>query len=258
MSIYLSTTTLIYSIIVTFIFGACMGSFLNCTAQRIVKGESFIHGRSHCPNCKHELKAIDLIPIVSWIIQKGKCRYCNAKISSRYPITEITFAILSVLCILKFDLSILGLRNYILISILFIISLTDIDEMIIPDKCLILAILIWFITAPFIYNNWTDIIPNLIAMILFGGGVLCCSLLMDKLLNKDTMGGGDIKLIATTSLYLGPIGSLLSLFISCILGILFNLKTKKEFPFGPWIAISCCIVLFFGDPLINWYQNLLR
>jgi leader peptidase (prepilin peptidase)/N-methyltransferase len=258
MSIYLSNTTLIYSIMVAFIFGACMGSFLNCVAQRIISSESFIHGRSHCPTCNHELKAIDLIPILSWVFQKGKCRYCKSAISKRYPITELLFALISVLCIITFDLSILCLRNYIFISILFVISLTDIDAMIIPDKCLIIAIINWILTAPFIYSKWADILPNIIAMILFGGGILCCSLLMDKILNKDSMGGGDIKLIATTSLYLGLIGSLLSLFISCILGIVFNLNRKREFPFGPWIAISCCLVLFFGNPLINWYQNLLR
>lgn len=263
MSIYGYTPIFVYCIIVAFIFGTCMGSFLNCVAWRSVRGESFLKGHSHCTSCGHELGVKDLIPVISWLSTGGKCRYCGAKVSARYPITEIVFGLITVICLLKFDLTVLCLRNYIFLAVLFVLTLTDIDDMIIPDGCHIIAVVAWIAAEPFLFDGWPGVISHVGAGLLFGGGLLAISLVLDRIMGRDTLGGGDIKLIAVTGLYLGLIGNLFTLMLSCILGLLFNAITKKSsgedkaFPFGPWIAGAAGIMLLFGDPLINWYQNLL-
>lgn len=256
MSIYDSNLILIYCCVVAAVFGVCMGSFLNCTALRIAHGEGFVKGRSHCVKCGHDLAAKDLIPILSWVFLKGKCRYCGEKISARYPLAEVVFALLTVACLLRFDLSILCLRNFVLIAVLFVLTLTDIEIMEIPDSCHVIAIVAWVVTAPFLFGG-KEILFHVLAAVVFGGGILCLSLLMDRVMGRDTMGGGDIKLLFVMGLYFGFIGTLFVLIISCITGLIFNLTNKRQFPFGPWIAIAAGIMLFAGEPLINWYAGLL-
>lgn len=237
-----------------------MGSFLNCAAIRVGRDENFVKGRSHCMNCGHDLHLLDLIPVFSWVFLRGKCRYCHAKISARYPLVELIFALVSVACLLKFDVTLLCLRNYIYLAVLFFLTLTDIDTMTIPDRCHIIAALVWFATAYFLVDS-SQIISHVIAGLVFGGGVLLLSLIMDKVMGRETMGGGDIKLLGVTGLYLGFAGTLLTLILSCVLGLVFNVvnrnRENKEFPFGPWIAIASAVVLFLGDPLINWYMGLM-
>jgi len=263
MSIYGYTPILIYSIIVAFIFGTCMGSFLNCVAWRSVHGGSVLKGRSRCTACGHELAARDLIPVISWLMLGGKCRYCGQKIPARYPLTEIAFGIITVICLLRFDLTFLCLRNYLFLCVLFVLTLTDIDDMIIPDGCHVAAVIIWAATEPFLSDGWAGSLKNIAAGLVFGGGILAISLFLDNVTGKDTLGGGDIKLLAVTGLYLGFIGTLFALMIACICGLLFNVIVNKSsekgsaFPFGPWIAAGTAIMLLFGEPLINWYSGLL-
>ena len=174
MSIYDNNAILIYCTVVAFIFGACMGSFLNCTAIRICKGEAFVKGRSHCVSCGHDLCWKDLIPIVSWVLLGGKCRYCGAKISARYPLTEVAFGLVTAACLLKFDFTILCARNFVFLAMLFLLTLTDIDSMEIPDSCHVIMALAWIVTAPFIYSM-PEIGVRAAAALVFGGGVLALS-----------------------------------------------------------------------------------
>ena len=119
MSIWMNRGLLLYCGAVAVILGAVFGSFLNCAAWRIAHGESFLRGHSRCPSCGHELGARDLVPVLSWVFQRGRCRYCGVKISVRYPLTELAFALLTLLCLLRFDLSVLCLRNWIFLCCLF-------------------------------------------------------------------------------------------------------------------------------------------
>lgn len=268
MSLYDSSFLLIYCGILALVLGACMGSFLNCAAIRTGSGESFLRGRSHCMNCGHELRAPDLIPVLSWVFLRGKCRYCGAKVSGRYPLVEVIFALVCLACLLRFDLTILALRNFIFLSVLFYLTLTDIETMIIPDKCHIILALAWIASAPLLLSG-REVLMHVAAGVVFGGGILLVSLLMDRILGRESMGGGDIKLLAVVGLYFGFIGTLFVMILSCIMGLIFNVMrgrrgsedaeagSGKEFPFGPWIAIAAAIVLFAGDPLISWYTGLL-
>lgn len=262
MSIYEYRPMLIFFVIVAAAFGAVMGSFLNCAAWRVTHGESFVKGRSHCPECGHTLGALELIPVLSWVIQKGRCKSCGKRISIRYPFTELIFACLTVACLLRFDLTVLCLRNYVFLCCLFVLFLTDLDDMIIPDGCHIVAIAAWVTTQPFLFSGWKDTLLHLAAAFLFGGGLLAISLVMDRILGRDSLGGGDIKLFFVTGLYLGMIGTLFTMMLACIMGLIIHTLSRsgqkyREFPFGPSIAVSAAVLLLFGQPLIAWYSSLL-
>ncbi len=261
-SVYDSTALLVYFSIVSFLFGSVMGSFLNCAAYRIAHHESFIKGRSKCPSCGHELKVIDLIPLFSWLFLKGKCRYCKNKISAQYFFAELFFALLTVGCLLRFDLTFLCLRNYVFFCCLFCLSLVDLECFIIPNGCLIISVAVWAAYLPFSGMGWKEIGLSVLAGIVYGGGLLLISLVMDKILKKESLGGGDVKLYFVIGLYLGLLGTLFSLIIACIIGLLFALFRKVikhkdgQIPFGPSIALSAPIMLFFGEFLVNGYLNL--
>ncbi len=263
MSIFEDTALLVYSCMLAFILGASAGSFLNCAAWRIAHGEAFVTGRSRCPVCGHELSLPDLVPIFSWIFLRGKCRHCKARVSVRYLVTELTFALLTVACLMRFGLAVLALRNWVFLCCLFFLSLVDLDSYIIPNGSLVVAALAWLAAVWFGEEPLTALWKGLLAGVVYGGGLLLVSLLLDKLLKKDTLGGGDIKLFAVIGLYLGFIGTLFSVIFACVLGLLFALlrrargKEGEQIPFGPAIAASAALVLLFGEPLINWYGNLL-
>ncbi len=286
MSIYDYQPILAYCIFLAVCIGAVMGSFLNCTAWRIVHGESFIHGRSHCTTCGHVLGATELIPIFSWLIQRGRCKNCGQKISARYPLTELACAIMTVLCLLRFDLTVLCLRNYIFLCCLFLLTLTDLEDMIIPDGCHITAVIAWIAALPFTSTSWHDVFCAVLAGILYGVALLGISLIMDKLLGRDSLGGGDIKLFAVIGLYLGMVGTLFTIVFACVIGLVIHglsvllrkqdtgrqsdkeyetsdIKTESEeenegaFPFGPSIAVAAAFMLLYGDRLVCWYQGLL-
>ena len=262
MSIWESRGLLIYCGVVALLLGAVFGSFLNCAAWRLSHGESVLRGRSHCTACGHVLGAGDLVPVLSWLLLRGKCRYCGTKIPARYPLTEAVFALLTLLCLLRFDLSWLCLRNWLLLCCLFCLSLTDLDCMIIPDICLIIAAAVWLIFLPLTGLGWTAARNGLIAGLVFGGGLLGISLLMDRILKRDCLGGGDIKLFAVLGLYLGVVGTLFMTVLACLLGLLFAMLRRgrtgggEPFPFGPAIAAAGAAVLLYGEPLIQWYISL--
>ena len=262
MSIYELPSAFAFFVALAAVVGLILGSFLNCAASRIVRGENFITGRSHCMSCGHELTPLELIPVLSWVIQKGRCKSCGAKISWRYPLTELCFSLLTVLCLLRFDLTVLCLRNYVFLCCLFLLTLTDIEEMIIPDGCLLLSVAAFFLAEPFVFAGWGSLALRLLAAVVFGGGLLAISLYMDKRLGRDSLGGGDIKLFAVTGLYLGLVGTLFAMIAACLGGLLFYCLTRgraktREFPFGPWIALGAAFMLLFGEPMVSWYIGLL-
>ncbi len=264
MSIYADKSVLYFCCAVAAILGAVFGSFLNCAAWRIAHGESFLKGHSRCPSCGHSLSAPDLVPIFSWLFLRGKCRYCGAKVSVRYLLTELLLAVLSVLCLLRFDLTVVCLRNWIFLCCLFCLSLVDLEVMIIPNGCLIIAACAWLAALPLLRPGWRVILNCVLAAVIFGGGVLLLSLLMDRILGKESLGGGDVKLLAVTGLYLGIVGSLFQLVLACVIGLAFALlrrrakeKTGAQFPFGPAIAAAAYLVLLYGGAAERWYLGLL-
>ena len=263
MSIYEYKPFLYFMTAVAAVFGAVMGSFLNCAAWRIAHGESFLKGRSRCPSCGHVLGPLELIPVVSWALQGGRCHSCGEKISIRYPLTELAFGCVTVLCLLRFDFTVLCLRNYVFLCCLFCLSLVDLESCIIPDGCHLISAAAWTAALPFTFSGVTDTVSHVLAAIVFGGGILLVSIILDRVLGRESLGGGDVKLLAVSGLYLGMAGTLFALILACVFGLLVYARRKgrggegKEFPFGPSISLGVSLMLLFGGPLIRWYLGLL-
>ena len=263
MSIYDSSFIMVYCIVLAAILGAVFGSFLNCAAWRIAHKESFLKGRSHCTACGHVLSLPDLIPVFSWLFLRGRCRYCGEKVSARYLLAELFFALMAVLCLLRDDLTIFLARDMILACCLFCLSLVDLEIMEIPDGTIILAIAAWVLSAPFTGMGLKELGLHVLALGVYGGGLLLISLLFDRILKRESMGGGDIKLLGVAGLYLGLGTCLFALILACILGLVFGVLYKKirpegdgAFPFGPAIAMATWLMLLYGAPLTAWYFGL--
>lgn len=263
MSIRENPGLMVYCCAMAIVLGAAFGSFLNCAAWRIAHGESFLRGHSRCPVCGHELGARDLVPVLSWLFQRGRCRYCGVKISVRYPLTELAFALLTLLCLLRFDLTPLCLRNWIFLCCLFCLSLVDLECYIIPDGCLLIAAGTWLAALPFLRPGISEIIRGVLAGLVFGGGLLLVSLAMDKLLKKESLGGGDVKLFAVIGLYLGLVGTLFAMMLACVFGLLFAAAQNRSgekgraIPFGPSISLAAALMLLYGQGFIQWYSGLM-
>lgn len=272
-SIYDSPVLTVYFFTVAAVLGLVMGSFLHCAAWRIVRGESFLKGRSRCPKCGHVLSPGELVPVISWLVQKGRCRSCGSPIPARYPLSELGFSVLTVITLAHFDLTPKCLSSFIFLCCLFCLTLTDLDDRIIPDGCHVIAVAAWIIGAVLGFPGWREIGLHVLSAFVFGGGILGISLIMDRVMGRDTLGGGDIKLVAVAALYLGPAGTLFMLIFACIAGLAgarFLQMHKgdvpdspetegegKAFPFGPALALSTYAMLLYGEPLVQWYLSLL-
>lgn len=234
-------------IIMFFIIGTVFGSFYNVVGYRIPKGESILYPSSHCPKCNHKLKPMELIPILSFLFLGGKCKNCGEKISWFYPIFEFTSGILFALCFVVFGYSLECLFYIVFISMLLIIIISDYQTMIIPDSVLIVSLGILIIIKFFMSS-----IEVVGMSLLAGAGAFIFMLLLklfgDFLFKKESMGGGDIKLMAIYGFVLGFPMSIVSVFLAAIIGLpisLLVLKSKKnhEIPFGPFLAVSAIVIV---------------
>lgn len=255
---YLDTTALVYLLVLCVIMGLCMGSALNCLAWRIANKKSWTKGKSICPACRHELHTRDLIPFFSYIFSKGKCRYCGEKISPRYPLTELGLAVIFVAVFLRYGFTLYTLDIMVLVSCLFTLSLIDLDTMTIPDRFLIIPAVCQLVYA-YYYGGFASVWYSLWHGLVLGGAVLLLSLFMDKVLKKESMGGGDIKLLFVLGLFLDLPECLLLLVFSCALGLVMALllrRSDKAFPFGPALSAGMLLTLMVGGPIVNWYLGL--
>lgn len=240
-----------------FIIGICIGSFANVVIFRVPKGESIVFPNSHCTSCGSELKPYDLIPIISYIIIRGKCRYCGERISIKYPITEAIFGLLFLLAYLKYGNGYLLYKYLILISIILIIGLIDLYTTNVYSNTIVIGIMLSliFIIIELIKGN------SIVTYIL-GAGVGGLFIYLIILITKG-MGEGDIEIIVLCGLYLGFKETMLVLFLSFIIGglisiilILTKIKSRKDYiPFGQFISIATLIVIFFGQNILKWYLN---
>lgn len=250
----------IYLSVISFLLGLVMGSALNCLSYRIAHDQKWSSGRSVCPSCGHTLAARDLVPLFSWLFLKGKCRYCGAPVSKRYPITELCLALCYTAVLLRFGLSLHTLSCLVLVSCLFCLTLVDLDIQIIPDRFLIISAVVRLIELA-AAGDWAAFGKAFIPALVIGGGVLVLSLVMDKVLKKESMGGGDIKLLFMLGLWFRLPCCLLLLIVACIVGLVvayitIRAEEGKPFPFGPALSIAAFIVLLCGDPIVDLYLRL--
>ncbi len=247
-----------------FIFGICIGSFLNVCIYRLPESKSIVHPRSACPDCGALIQFYDNIPIFSYIALRAKCRHCGAHISLRYPVIEFISGIFAVGVFLKFGISVEALIYYTFIAALLVITFIDIDHQIIPDVISLPGIPIFF-AASFALPNMT-FVDSILGILIGGGSLYLVAWLYHLITRKEGMGGGDIKLLAMMGAIIGWKGVLFTIFTASAVGTLAGLavilksgKTMKlKIPFGPFLAIGAIAFIFFGPQLIAWYFNLLR
>ena len=242
------------------ILGLILGSFYNVCIYRIGEKASIVFPPSYCPKCKHPLKPRDLIPVLSYILLRGRCRYCKEKISIRYPLVEIITSIIILLLYSKYGLTGRFLTYTILGSILIIISFIDIDKQIIPDILVVIGIGTGLFVC--LLGFTVSLADALLGLLLGAGILLTIGLISLLILKKEGMGGGDIKLMGMIGLFLGWKKTLLAIVISIYLGgivSLFLIVFKKKelgqaIPFGPFISLASLIALVWGTPIISWYS----
>lgn len=256
----MDTLTLLYTITAA-LFGLVFGSFFNVVGIRVVKKESIAYPPSHCVHCNHELKALDLIPVLSYLGLRGACRYCRAKISPIYPIGELLTAVAFAITTWQIGPSLELIVGLVFVSILMICSIADSRYRIIPD-----VVVFSGMGVAFLLRIWIHPLPfwNYVAAFFVGGGLLYLIALSSIfILKKEGMGGGDIKLFAYIGLIAGIKLTLFTLFAASLLGTIYGLvqmrvKSSREdqgIPFGPFIAAGAFISYFWGEPIIHWYLS---
>ena len=250
MSIFEDKFLLIYCLILAFILGSVFGSFLNCVTDRIINHEKWWTGRSKCDSCGHVLSILDLFPVFSYLFLKGKCRYCGAKLSINYVLSETVLGVLFLgYIIIHGTIDLVLLRDLGLIACLYGLSLSDLKSYEIPNGFIIFGIIWWLI--------FSFSLDGLVSGVVISGSILIITLIMEKILKKEAMGGGDIKLFFMVSLYLGLSVGLFNIILACVIGILFVLIGKKNMiPFGPSISIATYVSMLVGSQVVNMYISL--
>lgn len=241
-----------------FILGTIFGSFFNVVGLRAPKGISFTNDRSYCPNCQKQLTWYELIPILSYFLQAGKCRGCGKTIGKLYPTIELLTGLFFALSYWRFDLTMELVLSLIVVSLAIIIIVTDYTYTLIPNKILLFFLPILIIARIAIPLNpwWSPIVGS-----LTGFGLL----LLIIIVSKGGMGAGDLKYFAVLGIVFGFPNILLVFFLSTFYGAIINIvllifkkvNRKSKVPFGPYISFAALTVLFFGEQIISWYLSLI-
>ena len=245
--------------IVSIIFGALIGSFLNVCIIRLPKEESIITPGSHCPHCAKPINFYDNIPVVSYLLLKGRCRYCKESISIQYPLVEGITALGSLALFMRFGPSLSYLFYFSFVAALIVITGIDLYHQIIPDVISLPGIGVGLLASLVIPQiNFLD---SLIGALLGGGSLFIVATLYQWLFKREGMGGGDVKLLAMIGAFLGwkavILTILLSSLIGSITGMIMMVLRGKDFkyaiPFGPFLSFGAVIALFYQNEIIFWY-----
>ncbi|MFC7321030.1 prepilin peptidase [Halobacillus campisalis] len=243
-----------FFILYFFILGIILGSFYNVVGLRVPKGELFKEDRSYCPHCRHSLSWYELIPLLSFTLQSGKCRHCRQRISPIYPFMEFFSGLAFAASFLSLGFQFELLLALLLVSMFHIIVVSDLRYMIIPNK-----VLVFFAFLIMIYRIADPIDPWWAS--LAGGGLGFAGTALIIIVSRGGMGGGDMKLFTVIGFALGVKLLIVSFFLAVLIGtaaslVLMSLKVvgrKNPIPFGPFIAIGSLASYFYGIQLINWY-----
>ena len=251
------------TIALALVFGSVIGSFLNVCIYRIPQNIAIARPRSYCPKCSNPIRALDNIPIISFIILKGRCRNCDKKIRLQDPAVELLTALLTIAVVWKFDFTILTIFYLSLVYILITISFIDLEHMIIPDGLVLAAAMLGLMAS--IFNilpiGWPE---SAYGALLYGGGLALAGYAGKLIYKMETMGWGDVKLALVMGLCLGWKMSMISLLLAFLVAALFvvvglavgRLSRKQLIPFGPFLALGAIMTLFWGEQLYNWYLHL--
>jgi leader peptidase (prepilin peptidase)/N-methyltransferase len=246
----------------TFLFGAIIGSFLNVCIYRLPDGESVVFPASHCRACSRALAWYENVPLLSFLFQRGRCRTCGVRFSSRYFWVELLTAFLAIALVFRFGLSVTTAGYFIFIAALVTITFIDLDHQIIPDVIslpgVVIGLAFSFVTPQLTFVN------SLIGAGVGAGVLLGVALGYKALTGREGMGGGDIKLLAMIGAFLGWHSVPFTLFVASCVGSVIGVATMMRrradgqlaLPFGPFLAFGAACYLFFGERVIDWYLGL--
>jgi leader peptidase (prepilin peptidase)/N-methyltransferase len=267
------------------LFGLIVGSFLNVCIVRLPRGRSIVSPPSHCPRCKKGIKFYDNIPVISFLVLRGKCRACGEPISWRYPAVELLNGLMYVWTVREFGF---GGEMFLVMafcSALIVVTFIDYDHQIIPDVITLPGMLLGLMLAPLFMSVLADPLPfhsgsllphagpyltgflNSFIGLLFGATPLfAIGLLWEKLRNVEAMGGGDVKLMGMVGSFLGWKGALLTIMLGALAGSVVGItlillkrhKMDKVIPFGPFLAVGAVVAMFYGYDIVSWYLGLIR
>jgi leader peptidase (prepilin peptidase)/N-methyltransferase len=238
------------------VLGAAIGSFLNVCICRLPERMSVVAPRSHCPECETPIAWRDNIPILSWFLLRGRCRECRSRISPVYPAVEAATALIWMAAVLRHGVSWQALTLAVFFTILLGAAATDARTYIIPDEFTFggLAIGLLLSMTPGGLTFWQSLGGAAVGFTL----LYSAALLGDWFLGKESMGGGDIKMIAMVGAFLGPYGAVLTIFLGSLVGsIVFlpiSLRTSRLVPFGIFLALGAAITEVWGPGVLTWYR----
>lgn len=256
-------------VLLVFVLGAAVGSFLNVVVYRLPEGLSLIHPPSRCPRCETRLKPYDNVPVFGWLWLKGKCRSCRLPIAARYPVVELATACLFVSVFMVFGMSWATPGHWIFVCWLLALALIDLDTMTLPNSLTASGLVLgWG------YQGWMSYVDNPMLNHVAGSiasavGVSILGLWLfdviglagSRAFGKAAMGGGDAKLAAMMAAWLGGVGLLLATFLAAAMGAVIGggalalgaLGPKQHIPFGPYLALGAVLTMFYGEQLISAY-----
>ena len=271
-----------------FVVGAAIGSFLNVCIGRWPEGLSVVKPRSRCPKCGHQIKATENIPIISWLLLRGRCSNCSERISIQYPVVELLVGLLWLAAYFQFGMTFTAFRVAVLATVLLGISITDAKHFLIPDGFTVFGLLFVMVTSfVALYLGETEPFARpwdaFIGMCVGAGAISIAGWLGEVWLKRPAMGFGDVTLMAVVGAAVGPARALLTVFIGALiapiilLGVVYPLSARgladdkgqtelaleasgewrrKELPFGVFLAPAALIALLFGNAIIDWYMRI--
>ena len=248
--------------ILLFVVGLVIGSFLNVCILRIPHGESIIRPGSRCLQCKTPIVWFDNIPLLSFIRLRARCRWCGGKISWRYPLVECLNGVSYLGIVYKFGWTHSALVHALFLSLLLVVTMTDLDHFVIPDVITLPGLVIGFFTAAFILPvGWTG---SLLGIALGGGILWMLAAVSPYLFGKEGLGGGDIKLLAMIGAFLGWQHVCMTLFLASCTGAMVgiglmafrDMERGQYLPFAPFLAAGAVASLFFPQELFGMYESM--
>ena len=253
-----------YLDIAIFIFGTLIGSFLNVCIYRIPAGQSIVTPASRCSHCQTPIRWYQNIPVLSFLVLRGRCASCGVSISVRYPFVEALTGVLFLLVYMRFGMLWATPVYWLLAAALVVITFIDLDHQIIPDVISLPGIPIGFALTFFVAGlSWRD---SLLGVLVGGGSLACVAGIYYLLTRNEGMGMGDIKLLAMLGAFMGWKAILPTIFIGSLIGSLVGVPLmlikrasgKLAIPFGPFLSLGAIIYLLWGPDLISWYLSFFR
>ena len=246
-----------------FCVGLAIGSFLNVCIYRLPESRSVVHPPSRCPACGTHIAFYDNIPILSYLLLKGRCRHCRSRISPRYVVVELMAGLFALGIYHHYGLSVETVCFYLFIAALLVVTFIDLDHRIIPDVITYPGIVVGFVCS--FWSSRVTVLDALLGIFLGGGLLFLVAFGYHAITKKEGMGGGDIKLLAMIGAFLGWKATIFTIFVGSAVGTIFGivvaLQTKEgrkaAVPFGPFLSMGALLFVFYGRELIAWYVGLL-